>query len=558
MKFTLYRLKNELSLRISLSYAVDQMYWREKSVETSPIFSTHSLGKALQLSRQQKIWNESSDHREQPFTAMEWNQLWKRTEEIEPFLQGRNLLWPEVEALLHKQGKSVEPGKLVQVIQLLTLQGKVEWKPGVDSTGPAGKWQCSRCFAGPSYLKQTPCARCGGVCVVCEHCILLGKSRTCIPLFQFAPAENMTVERENAFSSSLLLTPAQQIVTQAIRQFLVSAEEHLLVWAVTGAGKTEVMIPVLEQIISQGRKVLWTTPRKDVVLELAPRLRQYFPDLKVVALYGGSADLWKDGSLVIATAHQTWRYVQSFDLAVIDEVDAFPLYGNPALEQGIERSLRRAAKKIFLTATPPLRWKQWMRHGTLPTITLPVRYHGYPLPVPRLHYERRLWKKLIRGESLASLSHFFAQMNKTEGQALLFVPRVQDVNTVLTWLKDRYPQWSRQVAGVFAQDRSREKHVQSFREQQLRVLVTTTILERGVTVPRCHVGVIGADHPVFDAPSLIQIAGRVGRSREYQQGEVWFVANEKTEAQTRALQEIRWLNDLAKKEGFLKEGAYFQ
>jgi competence protein ComFA len=61
---------------------------------------------------------------------------------------------------------------------------------------------------------------------------------------------------------------------------------------------------------------------------------------------------------------------------------------------------------------------------------------------------------------------------------------------------------------------------------------------------------------VFDQASLIQIAGRVGRSRDYQQGEVVFLGAERTESQRKAKKEIEWLNQQAKKEGFLKKAAY--
>ena len=85
-------------------------------------------------------------------------------------------------------------------------------------------------------------------------------------------------------------------------------------------------------------------------------------------------------------------------------------------------------------------------------------------------------------------------------------------------------------------------------------LITTTVLERGITLPRCHVLVVGADHPVFDAPTLVQIAGRVGRSADYRSGEVWFVSAERTEGQLQAVREIRWMNRMARRRGWLKEG----
>nr|WP_232345516.1 helicase-related protein [Paenactinomyces guangxiensis] len=505
------------------------------------------MGKAYEIIQQGTNLLPGARAPEREWDHQEWKALVKQAKEVEVILQGRSLLWPEVEALLHKRKLKTGRAELAHTIQLLYLQGKVRYKPGVELSGPAARWICHRCLAGGSLLKLSACARCGERCAGCEQCLLLGKSRSCIPFLLFGNGDKKKVCGDHAFTIPFSLTSAQQGAVQKIERFLTSTEHQLLVWAVTGAGKTEIMVPGVGYVLEQGGKVLWTTPRKDVVHELAPRLKKLLPKTKVCALYGGSPDLWLDGAVVVATAHQTWRFYQYFDLAIIDEVDAFPLYGNKALEQGIVRALRQSAKQILLTATPPPEWKSMVRSGRLGAVTLPVRYHGYPLPVPELIREWGLWKKLRDCRPISPLSAFLKRMKQTEGQALLFVPRVQDVKTVLLWLKEREPETGCQAAGVFGQDRQREKTMQLFRERKLQVVVTTTILERGVTVPRCHVLVIGADHPVFDRPSLIQIAGRVGRSGEYQQGEVRFLANEKTEAQNQAKKEIEWLNQLAKR-----------
>lgn len=58
--------------------------------------------------------------------------------------------------------------------------------------------------------------------------------------------------------------------------------------------------------------------------ELAPRLQEVFPYIKVAALYGGSVDKEKDAVLVVATTHQLLRYYRAFHVMVVDEIDAFP------------------------------------------------------------------------------------------------------------------------------------------------------------------------------------------------------------------------------------------
>ncbi|MBT8998607.1 DNA/RNA helicase, partial [Lactobacillus delbrueckii subsp. bulgaricus] len=82
---------------------------------------------------------------------------------------------------------------------------------------------------------------------------------------------------------------AAQGVTEAIKQ-----KKSFFIWAVCGAGKTEMLFYGIEEALRKGERVCIATPRTDVVLELAPRLQEVFPSITVAALYGGSVDHKKD------------------------------------------------------------------------------------------------------------------------------------------------------------------------------------------------------------------------------------------------------------------------
>lgn len=100
------------------------------------------------------------------------------------------------------------------------------------------------------------------------------------------------------------------------------------------------------------------------------------------------------------------------------------------------------------------------------------------------------------------------------------------------------------MAGVYAADPEREKKVMLFREKRLRLIVTTTILERGVTIPRSDVIVLGADDGVFDEASLVQIAGRVGRSADAPDGMVRFITAGSSRVPHAAVKQIKRMNRL--------------
>jgi competence protein ComFA len=93
--------------------------------------------------------------------------------------------------------------------------------------------------------------------------------------------------------------------------------------------------------------------------------------------------------------------------------------------------------------------------------------------------------------------------------------------------------------------------VTHFRNGKIRILVTTTILERGVTVPKTDVFILQADSSLFDEASLVQMAGRAGRSKDDPFGYVYFISTAKTNAQAGAIRQIRKMNRIAFKNGFL-------
>lgn len=60
---------------------------------------------------------------------------------------------------------------------------------------------------------------------------------------------------------------------------------------------------------------------------------------------------------------------------------------------------------------------------------------------------------------------------------------------------------------VHAEDPGRKEKVAAFRKGEIPLLVTTTILERGVTVKNLQVAVLGAEEEIFSESALVQIAG---------------------------------------------------
>ena len=128
----------------------------------------------------------------------------------------------------------------------------------------------------------------------------------------------------------------------------INSGYDVLLNSVCGSGKTEIVVECIKEHLSKGLKVCYAISRKEVVIELAIRYRNIFKNAKVCAVYGGHHETII-GDLIICTTHQLFRYYKTFDLLILDEVDAFPLNNNETLMNIAINSCK--GKIIYSTAT---------------------------------------------------------------------------------------------------------------------------------------------------------------------------------------------------------------
>ena len=107
------------------------------------------------------------------------------------------------------------------------------------------------------------------------------------------------------------------------------------------------------------------------------------------------------------------------------------------------------------------------------------------------------------------------------------------------------------ILSVHAEDPERKEKIMKLRRGEIQGLLTTTILERGVTIPKLNVAVVGAEERIFTESALVQIAGRVGRSKDHPWGDCIFFHYGKTDAMLDAIQQIEQMNKEAAKRGLL-------
>ncbi|WP_031406991.1 DEAD/DEAH box helicase [Geobacillus vulcani] len=423
--------------------------------------------------------------------------------------------------------------------------GLLHEQPGLIKTARA--WRCVRCGNdAPHLFAAFPCARCGSDCTYCRKCLVMGRISTCTRLVHAAlPLPSSRYEAPLAWNGEL--SAAQAEAAQAVRQAVLDRSE-LIVWAVCGAGKTEILFPAIAAALENGERVCLATPRTDVVRELAPRFRQAFPRVPLAVWHGGSEERGRIASLVLSTTHQLLRAYRVFDVMIVDEVDAFPYSAEPMLEYAVSQARKEQSSLIYLTATPSRAWQLDIRRGRRNAAVIPARYHGRPLPVPAFEWCGNWRKRLERGRLPQNVLAWVLRRLEQGKQAFLFVPHIDELEAVTRLLQRVNPY----IVGVHAEAPDRAEHVQAFRDGLVPLLVTTTILERGVTVPNIDVAVLGAEDRIFTESALVQIAGRVGRHAAFPDGDVRFFHHRKTNAMVRARRHILRMNEEAKKRGLLR------
>lgn len=408
--------------------------------------------------------------------------------------------------------------------------------------------QCQRCHNQKrSLFGLIDCARCNKTHIYCRKCIEMGRVLSCESLYIWNGEQPTWREHEQPCAWEGTLTIVQQAAADRIVKAIQLKENELLVWGVCGAGKTEMLFQGISKALQLGKRICLATPRADVVRELYPRFREAFPTVDIQGLYGGSED--KDGTaqFMIATTHQLLRYYEAFDVLIIDEVDAFPFHADPSLPFASQRSKKKVSTTVYLTATPRKEQRIQLARKKLPHIFVPIRFHGQPLPIPQLKMCFSLEKNLKKYDLPPLFMSWLKDRDHKERQLLIFVPTIElaermTENIGLLLVNKGIIRSKEMLKAVHAEDPDREEKVNLFRQKQLTILVTTTILERGVTFPAIDVVVLNAGHEVFDEAALVQIAGRAGRSPNDPTGEVIFYHDGKTNAMVQAIQSIITMN----------------
>ena len=368
----------------------------------------------------------------------------------------------------------------------------------------------------------------------CRECLLMKRVRSDQALYYF-PQENFP--KQDVLKWRGQLTPFQEKVSEGLIR-AVKKKEPTLVHAVTGAGKTEMIYQVVSKVIDDGGAVCLASPRIDVCLELYKRLQNDFAC--DIALLHGESEPYFRTPLVVATTHQLLKFHHAFDLLIVDEVDAFPYVDNTMLYYAVKNSVKEDGVRIFLTATSTDDLDRKVRTGELKRLSLPRRFHGNPLIIPKPVWLSDFNRYLDKSQLSSKLKIYIEKQRRTGYPLLIFASEIKKGEKLKEILQEQFP--NETIGFVSSVTENRLEQVQAFRDGELTILISTTILERGVTFPCVDVFVVEANHRLFTKSSLIQIGGRVGRSMDRPTGELLFFHDGLNASIKKAIKEIKQMN----------------
>ncbi len=294
-------------------------------------------------------------------------------------LMGRQLSGPQLKSL----GVALDSTKLKQRPAVIVKKGRIF---------------CQRCgFQAPRANYALP-----DKSYYCPACLAWGRLTTTMSLYSIPEANDFKKYSQDLLEKKPRLSLWQKKAAKELLQTVKRKQERLL-WAVTGAGKTEMLFEALNFALLDQQRVCLATPRVDVCNELYPRLCQAFPKVKSCLLYQNSGQEYTYTQLVVCTVHQLLRFYHAFDLLVIDEVDAFPYVNDRQLHYAVTHAKKINSSTLYLTATPDRYLKQQIHQNKLAVTCLPLRHHRHLLPeitlvklrFPKQKIEERTKKYLI-------------------------------------------------------------------------------------------------------------------------------------------------------------------
>ena len=202
-------------------------------------------------------------------------------------------------------------------------------------------------------------------------------------------------ELSGQLESPRLLTPEQRNAVSVYRS--LSSGSGMLLWGVTGSGKTEVYLQLAALEMVRGRHVLLLTPEIGLIPQLVDRCRRRFGS-RVLEYHSGCSDgervrVWRrcldpvQPLLVVGTRSAVFLPLSDLGLMVLDEEhdssykQESPMPCYHARDLAMDRAKLQEARFVLGSATPSLEtWVRSSPQGPMKLVRLQQRISRQTLP----------------------------------------------------------------------------------------------------------------------------------------------------------------------------------
>ena len=326
--------------------------------------------------------------------------------------------------------------------------------------------------------------------------------------YAYGPDTPLQQEFEDDFDYDL--TPDQALAVQEIKKDMMQPKpmDRLLCGDV-GFGKTEVALRAAFKAITEGKQVAFLCPTTILSLQHTATAMKRFENFPIrvevlnrFVVESKQKEILrelKEGKvdMIIGTHRILSKDVQFHDLGllVIDEEQRFGVEHKEKIKE-----MKESIDVLSLSATPIPRTLQMLLIGirSLSQLETPPS-NRMPVQTYVIEKNRALVKEVIERE-LAR-----------QGQVFYLFNNIQEIYNVARQIKQDVPEAEIAVAhGKMSRDEIEEVMMQ-FTDNEVNVLICTTIIETGIDIPNANTILIeNAD--TFGLAQLYQIKGRVGRS----------------------------------------------
>lgn len=266
-----------------------------------------------------------------------------------------------------------------------------------------------------------------------------------------------------------------------------------------GTGKSlTFMIPAVAAF-KAGASVSIIAPGKLLVRQLADEIRQYFPGVPVFEVVGGEA-LPEEAGIVVGTTAVTIAAEaagKTFDLVITDEQHKFSVSQRQVL-------LSENSNLLESTATAIPRTVALVSMGGMDVTMLKT------CPV-----KKEIMSRVITRKKEAGLFKFVKEQIAQGGQVAVIYPLVEseDTDSTAEAALTRFAQFFGGRVGIIhgrQKADAKDETIRKMREGEIDVLISSTVIEVGLTLPSLKVMVVvNPEH--FGASQLHQLRGRLAR-----------------------------------------------